>query len=100
LDLFGYNKLEKEKVKKAMLDFHIHPFFFIFSLLLAQSPLLIGSSTLLSCFRKQNTKFWFYVDSFITSHGSCNYHSHAFAHGEVSPYDFSFINFFFFIYLL
>ena len=77
LDLFGYNKLEGEKVRKAILNFHIHPFFLIFSLLLAQSPSLIGSSTLLSCFRKQNTKnFGFYVDSFIMGHGSCNYHGH------------------------
>ena len=77
LDLFGCNKLEEEKVRKTMLNFHIHPFFLFFSLLLAQSPSLIGSSTLLSCFRKQNTKnFGFYVDSFIMGHGSWNYHGH------------------------
>ena len=77
LDLFGYNKLEEKKVRKAMLNFHIHPFFLFFSLLLAQSPKLIGSSTLLSCFRKQNTKnLGFYVDSFIMGQGSCNYHGH------------------------
>ena len=90
LDLFGYNKLEGEKVRKAILNFHIHPFFLIFSLLLAQSPSLIGSSTLLSCFRKQNKKilgFLWIPLSWVMK--ATTIIAIALAHGGVSPYDLS-----------
>jgi len=78
LYLFGYNKLEEKKIRKAMFSLHNLVFPLIFPSFLALSPSLIGSFLhFYPAPGKKILKFLgLYVESFIMGHGSCTYHGH------------------------
>ena len=76
LDFFGYNKLEEEKVSKAMFSFHLPcPYFLFFLYCLFSLTHWLVLLLLYLALGKQSTKvFRLYVESFILGNGSCSYH--------------------------
>ena len=78
LDLFGYNKLEEKKVRKARFSFRLLcPYFLFFHYCLFCLPHRLVLLLPYPAVGKQNTEvFRLYVESFIMGHGSCSHHGH------------------------